>query len=213
MKNVERECVFFPFNFHVFLYRKLDQEFIKSGTMAKESHTIELRRLDADENDKEDDDDDDDENVRRRRRRKGTKTCPFLDEITGIKLNTSEWPTYIRLPATSNVKVEQLTQLIQDDWKLKRPQIILTIISDFERLEEWGEDHEKHIEDLITGLGKTVTSARTWLITNGIDSGSSMMMAKSLDRIKLWQKTIEKRQTNAFQSVCIGKETGFLFLF
>lgn len=166
--------------------------------MVKESHTIELRR--RDDNDYGDDDDG--------RRRKGTKTCPFLDEITGIKLNTSEWPAYIRLPSSS-VKIEQLTELIQDDWKLDKPQIILTIISDFERLEELGADHEMHVEDLITGLGKTVTSARTWLITNGIDSGSSMMMAKCLDRVKLWQKAIEKRQTNAFESVCIGKEKVF----
>ena len=125
-----------------------------------------------------------------------------MGDQVGIEITSADCRPAWEFINLEDLQGEQVVALIRQTWRLKKPQIILTVVSDLQRLGEWGTDHGKHMQDLVIGLGRTVTSARTWLITNGIDLGSSMTMARCLSDVKLWQKAVGEE---ANQSICMGK--------
>lgn len=129
-------------------------------------------------------------------------------EITDLKCNISwnahDWPLYIK--CRQSVDILQLSRIIQKDLKLEKPQILLSVVSDFRPLTHWNPGQDE-INQLAIGLGKTASSARMWLSTNGIDLGSSRLFASALNQAKLWQKAIREDQKcdlNLFQHVCMG---------
>lgn len=123
-----------------------------------------------------------------------------------ISWNRFDWPLYIK--CRQSVDVQQLARVVQRGLLLDKPQILLSVLSDFGPLSSGLTIHEQ-VNELAIGLGKTASSARMWLATNGIDMGSSRMFATALNHARMWQSAVGtdsglKSDATKFEHVCIG---------
>lgn len=130
-----------------------------------------------------------------------------VQETDQICWNNIDWPVYMK--CTFNEEIQKLIKIILNGWKLNKPQIIITIISDFNPLDNWTIDEEIRTQ-LTDGLGKAASSARMWILTNGIDVGSSRLMSSIVNNLKCWEKAINQQdilpETNfiADKTLCVG---------
>ena len=135
-----------------------------------------------------------------------------VQETNKICWNNIGWPIYMK--CTFNEEIERLIKILRCGWKLRKPQIIITIISDFNQLDNWTIDEEIK-NQFIDGLGKIISSARMWIITNGIDVGSSRLMSSIVHNLKCYNKATnqdlqdlqvlkEINLTDIEQTICIG---------
>lgn len=152
--------------------------------------------------------------VQRFSRRLGYPVGPVeVQEEGEICWNSVDWPAYIKCPFA--VDAQQLAVLVQRAWCLRKPEVLITVVSDFRPLDQWTLE-EAHLEQLTVGLSKTASSARMWMVTNGVDVGSSRLLAAAVNRVKLWQRAIESGQqpnrwasdpgdkSTAIEATCIG---------
>jgi hypothetical protein len=123
-----------------------------------------------------------------------------------ISWNRFDWPLYIK--CRQSVDIPQLARVMQNGLRLDKPQILLSVLSGFGPLSSWTAGPDQ-LRELAIGLGKTASSARMWLATNGIDMGSSRLFAGALNHARMWQSAVGQEEPQAagikFEHVCIGK--------
>lgn len=137
------------------------------------------------------------------------QTGPIEVQESGqICWNNIDWPIYMKCTFTE--EIQKLIQIMLNGWKLQKPQIIITIISDFNPLDSWTIDEEIRSQ-LTNGLCKAVSSARMWILTNGIDVGASRLMSTIVNNLKCWENAINQEDTKessfldaADRTICIG---------
>lgn len=109
-----------------------------------------------------------------------------IEEQNGIFWNCLDWPNYIKCPL--NTELSSLIKLIQEGWCLSPPQIILSVLSDFQTLNKW--QNMEQIKNFQTGLVKAASSARIWIITNGLNIGASRITSEAIVNERNWQQSL-----------------------
>lgn len=124
-----------------------------------------------------------------------------VQETDQICWNNIDWPIYMK--CTFNEEIQKLIKIMLNGWRLNKPQIIITIISDFNPLDSWTVDEEIKTQ-FTNGLGKAMSSAEMWILINGIDVGSSRLMSTIVNNLKCWEKAISSNQEEINDTICIG---------
>lgn len=123
-----------------------------------------------------------------------------VQETDQICWNNIDWPIYMK--CTFNEEIQKLIKIMLNGWKLNKPQIIITVISDFNPLDSWTVDEEMRTQ-LTDGLGKAVSAAKMWILTNGIDVGASRLMSSIVNNLKCWEKAVSN-EDELSETICIG---------
>ncbi|RWS01510.1 protein ced-11-like protein [Dinothrombium tinctorium] len=121
-----------------------------------------------------------------------------IEEPFNIIWNANDWPLYIRCPFST--EIQNLARIIQEGWRLKKPHIMLSIISQFNSLQWQNESQISHFKQ---GLIKAASAAKMWIITNGIDVGISNVIAEAIENQKKWI-TAMKKTSPLLEATCIG---------
>lgn len=109
-----------------------------------------------------------------------------IEERNGIIWNRLDWPSYIKCPLSTDLS--SLIKIIQDGWCLDPPQIILSILSDFQALNKW--QNMEQINNFQRGLVKAASSAKIWIITNGLNTGASRITSEAIVNERNWQHSL-----------------------
>lgn len=109
-----------------------------------------------------------------------------IEEKNDIFWNCLDWPNYIKCPL--NTELSSLIKIIQEGWNLYPPQIILSILSDLRSLDKW--QNIDRIKQFQQGLVKAASSAKTWIITNGLNIGASKIISEAIVNEKNWQQSL-----------------------
>lgn len=109
-----------------------------------------------------------------------------IEEKNGIFWNRLDWPSYIKCPF--NTDLSNLIRIVQDGWCIDPPQIILSILSDFQALNKW--QNMEQIKKFQAGLVKSASSAQTWIITNGLNTGASRITSEAIVNERNWQHSL-----------------------
>ena len=127
-----------------------------------------------------------------------------IEEKNGIIWNRLDWPSYIK--CAFNTELSNLIKIVQEGWCIEPPQIILSILSDFQALNKW--QNMEQIKGYQKGLVKAASSARTWIITNGLNVGAARITSEAIVNERNWQHSLinlnESRSANSkhFNSYC-----------
>ena len=109
-----------------------------------------------------------------------------IEERNGIFWNRLDWPSYLKCPF--NADLSSLIRIVQDGWRVEPPQIIISILSDSQALAKW--QNLEQIRRFQAGLVKAAASARTWIITNGLNVGAARMASEAIAAERNWQHSL-----------------------
>lgn len=109
-----------------------------------------------------------------------------IEEPNGIFWNRMDWPSYLKCPF--NADLSSLIRIVQDGWCVEPPQIIISILSDSLPLAKWQQLEQ--IRRFQQGLVKAASSARTWLITNGLNVGAARITSEAIVAERNWQHSL-----------------------
>lgn len=128
-----------------------------------------------------------------------------IQETKQISWNNVDWPIYLK--CSFDEEAQKLIKIMQNGWKISKPQIIITLISDFSSLDSWLVNENIQAQFTI-GLNKAASSAKMWILTNGIDVGSSKLISTIVNNLKCWEKAINQDNFTEYrsdsQTICIG---------
>lgn len=120
-----------------------------------------------------------------------------IEERNGIFWNRLDWPSYLKCPF--NADLSSLIRIVQDGWCVEPPQIIVAILADSQSLSKW--QNLEQIRRFQAGLVKAALSARTWIITNGLNVGAARIAGEAIAAERNWQHSlieqlVDSRQAN-----------------
>ena len=109
-----------------------------------------------------------------------------IEEGNGIFWNRLDWPSYLKCPF--NADLSSLIRIVQEGWCVEPPQIIVSILSDSQALSRW--QNLEQIRRFQAGLVKAALSARTWIITNGLNVGAARIASEAIAAERNWQHSL-----------------------
>lgn len=109
-----------------------------------------------------------------------------IEEPNGIFWNRLDWPSYLKCPF--NADLSSLIRIVQDGWRVESPQIIVAILADSQALSRW--QNLEQIRRFQQGLVKAASSARTWIITNGLNVGAARITSEAIANERNWQHSL-----------------------
>ena len=109
-----------------------------------------------------------------------------IEERNGIFWNRLDWPSYLKCPF--NADLSSLIRIVQDGWCVEPPQIVISILTDSLPLAKWQQMEQ--IRRFQQGLVKAASSARTWIITNGLNVGAARITSEAIVAERNWQHSL-----------------------
>ncbi|XP_022251000.1 protein ced-11-like isoform X2 [Limulus polyphemus] len=88
-----------------------------------------------------------------------------------------------------DVNMEEVAEVVHQDWNLSNPRIVLVIVSNVAPLTNW--KNSRQLENFQKGLIKAANTTNMWIVTNGINIGISKVIGDAVSEEILHRQTLQ----------------------
>ncbi|XP_013792273.1 transient receptor potential cation channel subfamily M member 6-like [Limulus polyphemus] len=88
-----------------------------------------------------------------------------------------------------NVAIEEVAEVVHQEWDLSSPRIVLVIVSNVARLTSW--KNARQLENFQKGLIKAANTTNMWIVTNGTNIGATKVIGDAVRDEILHRQTLQ----------------------
>ncbi|XP_076316396.1 transient receptor potential cation channel subfamily M member-like 2 isoform X3 [Tachypleus tridentatus] len=96
-------------------------------------------------------------------------------------------PPFIRI--SHNIAIEEVAEVVYQEWDLSSPRIVLVIVSNVAPLTSW--KNARQLENFQKGLIKAANTTNMWIVTNGTNIGATKVIGDAVRDELLHRQTLQ----------------------